>query len=127
MKRIVITVVLASLAVAGCGGINHHGFGGTQRASSVDLKVGTMSGQAFIRQYDTATDKVDAILADDFKLWADGELTGDLALPDSPGSPLTPAQRKAAAAVVMAYAKQLVAKGQLDSSAPSWLKAHGVA
>ncbi len=93
----------------------------------VDLKVGTMSGQAFIRQYDTATDKVDAILADDFKLSADGELTGDLALPDSPGSPLTPAQRKAAAAVVMAYAKQLVAKGQLDSRAPSWLKAHGVA
>lgn len=127
MNRIVITVVLASLALAGCGGINHHGFSGTQRASSVDAKVGTMSGQAFIRQYDTATDKFDAILADDFKLWVGGKLTGDLALPGSPLSPLTRAQREAAAAVVIGYVKQLVAKGQLAPRAPSWLKAHGVA
>jgi hypothetical protein len=129
MKRIVIIAVLAGLALAGCGGTSHSSKSASKSASTStisqsDAIVGTAAGQTLVRQYSTAKYKAEFILAKDFVFWVDGQGKGTF--PGAPG-PLTPPQRKAAATVVLAYAGQLAAKGQIESDAVSYLKAHGVA
>jgi hypothetical protein len=65
-------------------------------------------------------------LASDFGFWVSGTAHAN-GFPAAPAKALPPAQRKAAAAVVIAYAKQLAAKGKIESDAVSYLEAHGVA
>lgn len=117
------TVAFAAMAIAGCGSTSSH--------SSTVSQLGTAAGQGFVRAFSPVKYKSAGALAADFSLWVSGK--GWSSAPGAPpGSALTPAQRHAAAAVVLAYALRLVSEDQLPATLPdgqsvtAYLRSHGV-
>jgi hypothetical protein len=126
-----IIVAAIALAAGGCGSSSKSAAKPSSRSSSASSRTttstnaGTASGQALVRAYGGAKVKTKVVLASDFGLWVSGQAKAN-GVSTAPAQPLSPSQRKAAAAVVLAYAKQLVAKREIEPAAVAYLKAHGV-
>jgi hypothetical protein len=120
MRHFLALPLVFAVALAGCG------------SQGKPDPLGVAAGQAFVRVYSPVKDKSAYTLAQDFQTWSAGKLATASVQGSPPGSRLSASEHRAAAGVVLAYARHLVGIGQLPATLPggenllAYLKARGV-